>query len=79
MLTSFGVSEALGQAEVNHVHVMLLLANSNEEVVGLDVPVQEVSRVYKLNSLQLLSQIRLDIPFVDEELVCGHLPSDLQA
>ena len=42
VLASFGVSEPLGKTEVDHIHVVLLLADSNQEVVGLDVPVEEV-------------------------------------
>ena len=43
MLTSLGVSEALGQAEIDHVDVVLFLANADEEVIGLDVSVQEMT------------------------------------
>lgn len=39
MLSRFGVSEPLGQAEVYYINVMLLLANSDEEVVRFDVSV----------------------------------------
>ena len=50
----FGISESLGQSKINNVNVVLLLANSNQEVVGLDISVQEVSRMDKLNSLKHL-------------------------
>ena len=53
MLAGFGVSEALGESEVNHVYVVLLLADSDQEVVWLDVSVQEMPRMHKLNSLKL--------------------------
>ena len=53
MLAGFGVSEALGESEVNHVYVVLLFANSDEEVVWFDVSVQEMSRMDELNSLKL--------------------------
>ena len=53
VLPSLRVSEALGEAEVNHVDVMLLFPDSNEEIVRFDVPVQEVARVHELNPLQL--------------------------
>ena len=53
MLASLGVSEALGQPEVDHVDVMLLFANADEEVVRFDVSVQEMARVHEFNTLQL--------------------------
>ena len=53
MLTRLRVSKALGQAKVDHVHIVLLLANADQEVVWLDVSVQEVARVHKLYPLQL--------------------------
>ena len=53
MLAGFGVSEALGESKVNHVYVVLLFANSDEEVVWFDVSVQEMSGVDELNSLKL--------------------------
>ena len=53
MLAGFGVSEALGESEVNHVYVVLLFANSDEEVVWFDVSVQEMSGMHELNSLKL--------------------------
>ena len=43
MLAGFGVSETFGETKVNDIYVVLLLANSNEEVVRLDVSVQEVA------------------------------------
>ena len=43
MLTSLGVSEALGQAEIDDVDVVLLLADTDQEVIGLDVSVQEMT------------------------------------
>lgn len=53
VLSCLGITETLGQTEVDDVHVVLFLANTNEEVVRLDVSVQEVTRVHELNSLQL--------------------------
>ena len=58
MFSSFGVSESLGQTEINHINVVLLLPNSNKEVIGLNVSVQEVARVYEFYSLQLLNSVR---------------------
>jgi hypothetical protein len=43
VLSGFGVTEALGQTEIDDVHVVLLLADTNQEVVWLDISVQEVS------------------------------------
>jgi len=48
-----GVSEALRQPEIDHVDVMLLLADADEEVVRFDVSVQEMARVHEFNALQL--------------------------
>lgn len=53
MLSRLGVSEPLGKTKVNHIDIVLLLANSNQEVVRLDVSVKEVATVDKLNSLEL--------------------------
>ena len=53
VLARLRVTESLGQAEVNHVHVVLFLANANEEVVWFDVAVQEMTRVDELYALQL--------------------------
>ena len=53
VLSCLGVSETFGEAKVDYVHVVLLLANSNQKVVWLDVSVEEVARVYELNSLKL--------------------------
>ena len=54
MFTRLRVSKALGQAKVDHVHIVLLLADADQEVVWLDVSVQEMARVHKLYPLQLL-------------------------
>lgn len=53
MLTGLGIPEALGKAKVDDVDVVLLLGDANEEVVGLDVAVEEMSRVYELDPLKL--------------------------
>lgn len=55
MLSSLGVAEALSQAEINDIDVVLLLAYANKEVVGLDVPVKEVPGVNKLDPLKLIT------------------------
>lgn len=54
MLTSLRVTEPLSQSEVNHVDVVLLLADTDEEVVWFDVTMKEVTRMHKLNALQHL-------------------------
>ena len=51
MLSSLWISESLGQTKVNDVDVVLLLADTDQEIVRLDVSVQEVSRVNKFNPL----------------------------
>jgi len=56
VLARLGVSEPLGQPEVDHVDVMLLFADADEEVVGFDVSVQEMARVHEFNALQLYSE-----------------------
>jgi hypothetical protein len=43
VLASLGVSESLGEPEINDVDIVLLLADPDEEVVWLYVSVQEVS------------------------------------
>jgi hypothetical protein len=42
MLSGFGVSESLGQPKIDDIDVMLLLADSNQEVIWLNVPVKEM-------------------------------------
>ena len=53
MLTSLGVSESFGKTEINHIDVVLLLSNADEEIVWLNVPMKEVTGVNKLNPLKL--------------------------
>ena len=43
VLTSLRVTEALGEAKVNNINVVLLLADADQEVVRLDITVQEVT------------------------------------
>lgn len=54
MLSRLGVSEPFGKTKVNHIDIVLLLTNANQEVVRLDVSVKEVATVDKLNSLEHL-------------------------
>ena len=54
MLASLGVAEPLRQTEINNVYVVLLLADADEEVVRLDITMEEVPRMDKLNSLEHL-------------------------
>ena len=54
MLASLGVAEPLRQTEINNVYVVLLLADSNQEVVWLNITMEEVPRMDKLNSLEHL-------------------------
>ena len=53
MLTSLRVPKALSQAKIDDIDVVLLLADADQEVVRLDVPVQEMPRMHELNSLKL--------------------------
>lgn len=53
MLSGLGITEAFSKTEINYVDIMLLLADSNEEVIGLDVTMQEVSGMHKFDPLKL--------------------------
>jgi hypothetical protein len=53
MFVSLGIEVPLGQAEIDDVHVMLLLPDADEEVVWLDVTVEKVTGVHELDSLEL--------------------------
>ena len=53
MLARLGVSESFSQAKVDSVYIVLLLANTDEEIIRLDISVQEVARVDELQTLQL--------------------------
>ena len=39
VFTSFGVSESLGQSEINYIDIMLLLSDANQEIIRLDISV----------------------------------------
>lgn len=54
MLTRLWISKPLRQAKIDHIYVMLLFANTNKEVVGLNIPMKKMPRVNKLNPLQHL-------------------------
>ena len=43
VLTGLRVPEAFGKAEIDYVHIMLFFADTDEEVVWLDVSVKKVS------------------------------------
>jgi len=58
MLASLGVPEALGKTEINNIDVVLLFADSDEEIVGFDISMQEMSRMYELNALKLHRKIQ---------------------
>ena len=51
MLACLWVSKSLGQTEVNNVNVMLFTADSNEEIIWFDIPVNEPIQVHELNPL----------------------------
>jgi hypothetical protein len=61
VLSRLGVPEALGQTEINDVYVVLLLADTNEKVIRLDISVEEVARVNKFDSLKLKSIVRFQM------------------
>jgi hypothetical protein len=43
VLASFRVSEALGETEIDDINVVLLLSDTNQEVVWLDITMKEVT------------------------------------
>lgn len=45
MQVGLGVPVFLGQTEINHIHLIPSFSDTHEEVVGLDIPVNEVSGV----------------------------------
>ena len=53
MLARLGVTESFCKTEIDYIYIVLFLANTNQEVVWLDVSVKEVSAVDKLDSLKL--------------------------
>jgi len=57
VLSGFGVAEALGQTEVDDIYIVLLLADTDQEVVRFDVSVQEMTGVDELDALQLLQKV----------------------
>lgn len=54
MFARLWVSESLGQAEIYHVHVVLLFANTYQEVVWLDITMKKVPRVDEFDPLKHL-------------------------
>ena len=67
MLSRLWVPEALGQTKINDVYVVLLLADTNKEVIGFDISVEEVARVNKFDSLKLKSIVRFKCTRKGEE------------
>lgn len=45
-----GVAILLSESEINHVDLVASLSDTHEEIVGLDVPVNEVSRMNVLDT-----------------------------
>lgn len=57
MLLGLGVAVALGQSEVNYLYSVLILGQSDQEIVWFYISVDKVVRMDVLESLQhLLSQ-----------------------
>lgn len=54
MFSGLRVSEAFSETKVNHVHIMLLLANSDQKIVWLDVSMQEMPRMDEFDTLKHL-------------------------
>ena len=55
VLSGLRISEPLGKTKVDDVNVMLLFADSDEEVVWLNISVEEVSGMHELDSLELIN------------------------
>ncbi len=53
VLVRAGITVLFGQAEVNDVHQVTLLAKPHQEVVRLDIPVDEILGVNVLNATNL--------------------------
>ena len=45
-----GIVILLGESEVNDVNLVPVPANAHQEIVGLDIMVNELTRVYVLNT-----------------------------
>jgi len=54
VLASLWIPESLCKTKVYHIDKMLLLLNSNQKVVRLDITVKEMARVDKFKSLKHL-------------------------
>ena len=50
MQVSLGVSVFLGETEINHIDLIASFADTHEEIVGLDISVDKVSRVNVFDS-----------------------------
>jgi len=50
MQVSLGVSVLLGETEINDIDLIASLSNTHEEIVGLDISVDKVSRVNVFDS-----------------------------
>ena len=48
--TGLGITILLGESEVNDVNLVTVPANAHQEIVGLDIMVNELMRVYVLNT-----------------------------
>ena len=51
MLSGLWVTETLSQTKVDHIDVVLLFADSDQEIVWFDVSVKEMAGVDELNAL----------------------------
>lgn len=63
MFSSFGVAEAFCESKIYNVYIMLFFADTDEEVIGLDIPMQEMARMHEFNALKLLThnQVRIHV------------------
>ena len=53
MLSRLWISKSLGETKVNDVNKVLLLLNSYQEVIRLDISMKKVARMNEFKSLEL--------------------------
>ena len=56
-----GIPVLFGETEIDHVDLVSTLADSHQKVVGLDIPVDKVSRVDVLNSRDLRRECKFSM------------------
>ena len=54
MLSTACISVALCESEVNDINEVLAFSEANNKIVGLDIAVEKVARVYEFNTREHL-------------------------